>query len=176
MNSSKLFQRSGPKGFSMSRLVRVAVVCGLVALGYAWGRMDAAPLVCAQEQSTLPSEETAKKIQTANDALRLAVDALKNESRYNLATKSMNVFAIMTGGVDAVDDLESGRGVDPETFAALYAGEANDEVAQHLSKDEDGRLTYKNRPIRIYPVSRLKKLYTQRLILTGEIQVPKSAR
>jgi hypothetical protein len=86
----------------------------------------------------------------------------------------MNTYAIMVGGVDALDDLESGRGVDPETFAALYAGDAIDEVAQHLSRDEDGRLTYKNRPLRIYPVSRLKKLHSQRLVITGEVLLPKS--
>jgi len=162
----------------MPRLLRIGFVCGLLALGYVCGRVDAlltSPLT-AQEQPALPSEETSKKILTANDALRGAMDALKNESRYVPATKSMNVFGIMVGGVNAVDDLESGGGVDPETFAALYAGDATDEIAQHLSKDEDGRLTYKNRPIRIYPVSRLKKLYGQRLILSGEVQAPKSAR
>jgi len=162
----------------MKRLWHVGAVGCLVAFGYVWGRLDANGVATAkaQEQSALPSEETSKKIQAANDLLRTVVDALKNESRYNLATKSMNVFAIMVGGVDAVDDLESGRGVDPETFAALYAGEATDEVAQHLSKDEDGRLTYKNRVIRIYPITRLKKLYAQRAILTGEVQPTKADR
>jgi hypothetical protein len=160
----------------MSRLLQVCVAGGLIATGYLWGRIDASTvsLAGAQEQSALPSEETTKKIQTVNDAMRVAVDALKNESRYNLATKSMNTYAIMVGGVDALDDLESGRGVDPETFAALYAGDAIDEVAQHLSRDEDGRLTYKNRPLRIYPVSRLKKLHSQRLVITGEVLLPKS--
>lgn len=156
----------------MTWALRLSVVCGLVAVGYLWGRLDlvGGPLALAQEPSAGPSEETAKKIQTASDALKIAVDALKNESRYNLATKSMNVFGVVTGGVDAVDDLESGRGVDPETFALLYAGDATEEVAQHLSKDEDGRLTYKNRVIRIYPVSRLQKLIAQRMVLSGEVQ------
>lgn len=162
----------------MSWTLRMGVVCGLVALGYLWGRVDATVglVAQAQESSALPSEETLKKIQTANDALKIAVDALKNESRYTLATRTLNSFAVMTGGVNAIDDLESGRGVDPETFAGLYSGDAADEVAQHLSKDEDGRLTYKNRVIRIYPVSRLQKLHAQRLILTGEVQLPRGGQ
>jgi hypothetical protein len=162
----------------MSWAVRTSVVCGLVALGYVWGRLDATfgRVAQAQEASALPSEETMKKVQTANDALKIAVDALKNESRYVLATRSLNSYAVMTGGVNAIDDLEGGRGVDPETFAALYAGEAVDEVAQHLAKDEHGRLTYKNRVIRIYPVSRLQKLSAQRLILTGEVPIPRAGQ
>jgi hypothetical protein len=163
----------------MSWLLRACVVGGgLLAGGYLWGRLDATVrhTAFAQEPEAGPSEETAKKIQAANEALKGAVEALKNESRYTVATKSINVYGVMTGGLNAMDDLESGRGVDPETFAALYAGEANDEVAQHLSKDEEGRLTYKNRVIRIYPVSRLKKLSAQRLVLTGEAQLPSAGQ
>lgn len=162
----------------MRWIVRTSIVCGLVAAGYLWGRLDALSVsaVRAQESTPGPSDETAKKIQAANDALKAAADALKNESLYNPATKTINAYAVLVGGVNALEDLESGRGVDPETFAALYAGDATDEVAPHLSKDEDGRLTYKNRLIRIYPISRLKKLHAQRLILTGEVQASKNGK
>jgi len=115
-----------------------------------------------------PSEETTKKIQLANDALKAATESLKNESLYVAATKPINVLGVLSGGINAVDDLESGRGVDPETFAALYADEATDDVKQHLGKDEDGRLTYKNKVVRIYPISRLKKMQAQRKVITGE--------
>lgn len=162
----------------MRWIVKAGVVCGLVAGGYLWGRWDATLSVGstarAQESSAGPSEDVAKKIQAAYDALKQAAEGLKNESLYTPATKSLNTYAILSGGVNALEDLESGRGVDPETFAALYAGDAIEEVAQNLSKDEDGRLTYKNRVIRIYPISRLKKLHAQRLILTGEAQAPKA--
>ena len=73
-----------------------------------------------------------------------------------------NSFLVSTGGGDAVADLESGRGVDPETFAALYADLATDEIAQHLAKDGEGRLTYKGKLVRIYPIARLKELFTKR--------------
>jgi len=85
-----------------------------------------------------------------------------------LATEGVNAFAVTTGGVDAMDDLEKGRGVDPETFAALYAGQANKEVADSLDHDDQGRLTYKNKVIRMYPVSRLKELFQERLRYAGQ--------
>src|SRR5690606_17445319 len=106
--------------------------------------------------------ETIGKIQAALQALQAAREALEGEGHYVPATQGLNVFAITAGGVDAVQDLESGRGVDPETFAALYAGLATDEVAAKLGRDADQRLTYNNRLIRMYPISRLKKMYSIR--------------
>ncbi len=144
---------------------------GLVGLGFLLGRMDfhTVSVIRAQDaDATGPSDETTKKIQLANDALKAAAESLKNESLYIAATKPINVLGILSGGINAVDDLESGRGVDPETFAALYADEATDDVKLHLGKDEDGRLTYKNKVLRIYPISRLKKMNAQRKVVTGE--------
>lgn len=150
---------------------RLTMVVGVLSLGYVLGRLDAgSALAIGQETPAGPSEEAARKVLAANEALKLAMDALKNESLYVPATRPMNVYGILSGGVNAIDDLEAGRGVDPETFAALYADQAIDEVAQHLSKDSEGRLTYKNKLIRIYPVSRLKKNMSQRQILSGEVQ------
>lgn len=156
----------------MSKTVRVASALALIAFGFCLGRMDTASKsrLIAQEEQAGPSEETTKKIQLANDALKAATESLKNETLYNAATKSINVFGVLTGGLNAVDDLESGRGVDPETFAALYADDATEDVKQHLGKDEDGRLTYKNKVVRIYPISRLKKAYAQRMVVTGEVK------
>lgn len=114
-----------------------------------------------------PSDEVKKQVLAANTALMAAKTALAGEQRYNIATKSLNVSMILAGGVDAVADLEAGRGVDPETFAALYAGDAKDEIAAELATDEQGRLTYKNKVVRMYPVSRLKALYRQRVGLVG---------
>lgn len=157
----------------MSTTARWCSAIGLIGLGFVLGRTDVSFRngVHAQEaEATGPSEETTKKIQMVNDALKAATESLKNESLYVAATKPINVMAVLAGGINAVDDLEAGRGVDPETFAALYADEATDDVKQHLGKDEDGRLTYKNKVIRIYPISRLKKMHAQRLIVTGEVK------
>lgn len=109
-----------------------------------------------------PSEEITKQLKAAQSALEAAKSALTTEGRYQPATRSLNVSMIMAGGVDALGDLEAGRGIDPETYAALYAGDAIDEVAAELDTDEQGRLTYKGKVIRMYPISRLKAVYQER--------------
>ncbi|MBI1346392.1 hypothetical protein GC163_08885 [bacterium] len=154
------------------RIVQWGVLGLVLVAGYVWGRIDATtvPRLSAQEGTVGPSDEAQRKILAAHEALKVAMEALKAESLYTPATRGMNVYGILTGGLNAIDDLEAGRGVDPETFAALYSDLADDEVQQHISKDSDGRLTYKNKLIRIYPTSRLKRLYQQRQLLTGEIQ------
>ncbi|MEO2025137.1 MAG: hypothetical protein ABGZ23_04565 [Fuerstiella sp.] len=88
-----------------------------------------------------------------------------------------NYFAVSVGGIDAIRDLEEGRGVDPETYAALYAGYAKPEVAKHLNlrktestagtlqlriEDADGRLRYKGTAVRLYSPTRLRKLFQRR--------------
>lgn len=155
----------------MGRGRQFIAMASLVGLGYLLGnvRVLQLPVAFAQEETAGPTEEASKKIQTAHDALRSAMDTLKTESLYTPVTKSLNSYAILAGGVDAAKDLEDGKGVDPETFAALYAGDAIESVAEHLSRDEEGRLTYKNKLVRLYPISRLKKLHERRQILTGEV-------
>lgn len=152
-----------------SRFRDWAILAVVLAVGFAWGRSTNGLVLSVRAQEAEgPSDETQRKIQAANEALKLALDGLKSESLYVPATNGMNVYAVLSGGLDAIDDLESGRGVDPETFAALYADQATDDVQAHLSKDADGRLTYKNKLIRIYPISRLKRLHSRRMVLTGE--------
>ena len=88
-----------------------------------------------------------------------------------------NYFALSVGGIDAIRDLEEGRGVDPETLAALYAGFARPEVAKHLNlrktegtsgalvlkiEDADGRLRYKGTTVRLYSPTRLRELFQRR--------------
>ncbi|MDG1897169.1 MAG: hypothetical protein P8J37_19915 [Fuerstiella sp.] len=88
-----------------------------------------------------------------------------------------NYFAVSVGGIDAIRDLEEGRGVDPETFAALYAGFARPEVAKHLNlrklegtsgavilkiEDADGRLRYKGTTVRLYSPTHLRELFLRR--------------
>ena len=143
----------------------MAVGCGLLALGILIGRSDALlPAAIAQDgaEVTPLSEEAANQIRSVNRALENARDELEREGRYVPATETLNAFLILSGGGDAVADLEAGNGVDPETFAALYAGQASPEVKQHLRVDEEGHLLYKNGVVRMYSKSRLKDLYDQR--------------
>jgi hypothetical protein len=133
---------------------------------------DAAKTPADAKAGVTISEESKIKIKAASDALRLAMDSLVDEGKYLPATKGMNVFAILTGGVNAMRDLETSAVVDPETFAALYANLATDNVAVELGRDADGRLTYKNKVIRMYPVSSLRNRYAIRGDITGEELLP----
>lgn len=93
------------------------------------------------------------------------------------AFSGVNFFGVSVGGIDAIRDLEESRGVDPETFAALYAGFALPKVARHLNlKKEivfggrvrlridaaDGRLRYKDSAVRMYSPDRIADLFDQR--------------
>ena len=119
-----------------------------------------------------PTDETKTKIKAAADALKTAMDALQSENRYESAIKSVNAFAVLSGGGNSTADLAGGGGVDPETFAALYAGLATDQVVVDLGRDAEGKLTYKNRVIRMYPVSAIRGAYARRADITGEDLIP----
>lgn len=154
----------------MRWLIHSSLACGLLAVGYLLGAsgLGLVQPLRAQEETAGPSDETRKKLQESLDSLKSTANALQQEGLYVPATRGLNAFAVTVGGVNALEDLDSGRGVDPETFAALYAGLAVEEVAEHLTEDKDGRLLYKNKLVRMYPISRLKTLYGQRLALAGE--------
>lgn len=165
---------------------RIVLGVSLVGLGYVMGSSHPFPLVRAQDATATPSEDTTKKIVEANDKLKVAVDGLKLESRYEAVTKGINSYGVLVGGVNAKEDLESGQGVDPETFAALYTAAfdmkklnvRDDSLADwvdisQLDYDAEGRLTYGGKIVRIYSVSRLKKLRAQRLVLLGELKPEK---
>lgn len=156
----------------MRWLQRTALAMVLVGGGYllgAWQIGRPGDLAAQDNQTSEISDETKKKLVGVQEALSAAAQALKDENRLVPATKTVNAFAVLCGGLNVVEDLESGRGVDPETFAALYAGDANDELKEHLAFDSEGRLTYKSKVVRIYPISRLQKLHAQRLVLTGVV-------
>ncbi len=89
------------------------------------------------------------------------------------ATIGTNYFGVSVGGVDAVKDLEEGRGVDPETLAGLYAGFALPSIAKHLNaqtsssggikiQSQDGRLRYKGTVVRMYSPNHLRTLFERR--------------
>lgn len=157
--------------------VTFVAALALVTFGYVLGASQvlSPTVVLAQadakkpaETTGGPSQETQDKLKSAADALKTAMEALQNETLYNPATQGMNAFAVLSGGLNVKDDLERGRGVDPETFAALYAGLATDDIAAEIGRDAEGRVTYKGKVVRMYPVSRIKSLYAARASLTGE--------
>jgi hypothetical protein len=157
----------------MRTFTRCAAALGLVALGYALGASGVLSPQRANAQvdpaaAAGVSDAAREKIKAANEAVSAALSALKAEKLYAPATTGLNAFAASVGGVDVITDLETGRGVDPETFAALYAGLATEEVAKDLAKDDEGRVTYKNKVVRMYPISRLKRLFAQREAIVAE--------
>lgn len=90
-----------------------------------------------------------------------------------------NFFAISVGGIDAIKDLEEGRGVDPETLAGLYAGFALPEVSKHLNTEllrgggmkilsADGRLRYKGTVVRLYSPEHMRSLFARRRLFQSE--------
>lgn len=97
----------------------------------------------------------------------------------NSAIIGPNFFSISVGGIDAIHDLEDGRGVDPETLAGLYAGFAIPEVSKHLNVDflpgggtkilaADGRLRYKGTVVRLYSPAHLRGLFATRRLFQNE--------
>ena len=148
--------------------VQALAVLVIFSAGYFAGSSNVAPtkLLTAQDAEPL-SKDATDRIREALTALNTAREVLEAESRYTSVTKGVNVFSISVGGIDARADLEKNRGVDPETFAALYAGMAEEDIADQLDKDEQGRLTYNGRVVRLYPISRLTALYKERLKFDG---------
>src|SRR5579871_1644691 len=78
------------KGNDMASLRRLVLGMGLIAVGYVLGSHGPMVALHADDAEGLPSDEAVKKIVEANDKLKAAVDALKLESRYESATKSVN--------------------------------------------------------------------------------------
>ncbi len=153
---------------------RSLIVVGLLALGYGLGSSGVLAPTALRAQKDQKEEdeglrkETQEKIKDAHAALVRAMAALQEDQLYTPVMKGVNAFAVLSGGANVKQDLETGRGVDPETFAALYADQATDEIGEHLKKDDQGRMTYKNKVVRMYPISRLKKMFAERAKLVGE--------
>ena len=143
----------------------------LLGAGYVLGATLHSPAALHAQQDT--------PIDDYDDSLTLTINtlygnlqelqkSLEAERKHSSAVDGPNAFALMVGGTDAVRDLEEDRGVDPETFAALYAGRAAPSVFPHLGTDDKGRVTYKGKVVRMYSRERLKRLYRRRDLLTNE--------
>ena len=173
----------------MRSSMRVFTAAGLVALGYFLGASQLFRTAQAEPDDSPPTDEAIKKIVEAHDALKRAASQLALETRYTSVTKAVNPYAVLVGGLNAKEDLEGGHGVDPETFAALNA--AAYELKKNRAKDDsladwvdtnligydsDGHLTYGNKLVRIYSISRLRKLNAQRMVVLGETKEQKSQK
>lgn len=152
---------------NMTRM-RTVIFGGLMlGCGYLLGAFGAGTLeVTAQEPDVGVTEETANKIRDAHRRLTDAMEALQAQGRYEAVTEGINSFLVLSGGGNAREDLESGRGVDPETFAALYAGRALPEIQDLLDTDEQGRITYNDEVVRMYSKARLQRIFANRIQLT----------
>lgn len=152
----------------MRSVTRGLVVAGLFAAGYACGTAGLfAPVTLNAQTEQGPSSEAIEKIKAAFNTLTGAMATLQGEQRYTSVTNGVNTFSVTVGGLNAAQDLEEGRGVDPETFAALYAGLATDEIKDKLGRDESGQMTYNGKVVRMYSVSRLKALFAERDKIVG---------
>ena len=156
----------------MQRFRHSLLLLTLLALGYVAGQSGLlAPRGLLAQNAAAPqgpSEDSVEKITSGFDAVKTAAASLKREGRYTQATSGINLFAVSVGGLDVKGDLEKGRGVDPETFAALYAGLATVEIQEHIAKDSQGRVTYKGKVVQMYPIRRLTQLFKERLKYSGE--------
>lgn len=145
------------------------LIAGLAvfAVGYVFGSFHgspSSPLKAVQEATAVEniSNETLQAYQKFRKGSYDLADSLKGESLNVTAVEGVNFFALSVGGVDAVRDLEEGRGVDPETFAAIYADRASPEVTRDITTDSEGRKRYKDTIIRMYSRERLKEIFQRR--------------
>lgn len=134
---------------------------GGVMFGLGWLAGGANPLGQSVSGQDTKVETAADKVVHASRAVKDAADALAAESKYETVTEGVNSFLVLAGGGNGTADLDAGV-VDPETFAALYAGAVKKEVKDQLQKDADGRLTYNGNVIRMYSKSRLEKIFAER--------------
>ena len=157
----------------MNNSIRIAVSVALFAAGFWFGQANVSLTaeLNAQADATREgaSEDTLRKIRVAQDAIADAQSSLENEQLYVPAITGTNSYAVMVGGLNAVQDLERVLGVDPVTFVGLYSGLATDEVAANLDTVPEGRLTYRVKLIRLYPKSKFRQLQAiQEKIAAGE--------
>jgi hypothetical protein len=153
----------------MRYLQRLAVGALLAGGGFLAGQLTVTttPLLQAgQDESSKYGLDVLQAYRQLTKAGRELSSLLTAGGNLTSVTTASNYFGISVGGVNAELDLEEGRGVDPETFAALYADLATPKIAEHLDYDEQGRLRYKKTVIRMYSRERLRALFNERDELT----------
>ncbi|WP_437185479.1 hypothetical protein SH668x_002585 [Planctomicrobium sp. SH668] len=147
----------------MNRFWNTASAVTLLGIGYLAGSSNLLQgVVQGQVGDQILSEKSGAKVREAARRVQDAKEALEIDGKYEAITDGINSFLVLTGGGNAREDLESGRGVDPETFAGLYAGRALPEIQALLSTNENGQIVYNNEIVRLYPKSKLQKAFAQR--------------
>lgn len=162
-----------PAAPSLRRPLRTAGFAAALAAAFVVGRLTDGPApptaAAAQVQDQDPIEEAiAVRIKDGFEGLRRAQVALEQSGRYVPAANGVNAFVTLAGGFDVLNSLETGRGVDPETYAALEAGFAPQAVLSELGRDASGRLTYKDELVRLLPRETLRAMYLRRAQVLGE--------
>ncbi len=140
----------------------------MLTVGY-WcgsGTMTLQSNATAQDEDVGLSDDTAAKVQAAHESIKSAMDALQQDGKYEGITEAPNAFLVLCGGGNAMEDLQSGLGVDPESFAAIYAGRVKPEVNDALTTDEQGRKLYNDQLVRLYSRTRLEKMFAERTKLS----------
>ena len=139
---------------------------GVLTLGYVAGATGLfnSPPVAAQDR---PMAKPNIKLAAAITSLGEAADSLKAEGAYESITQGVNSFLVLAGGGNARADLESGGGVDPETYGALYAGLVIPELADQVTKNDNGQLVFNGQVIQMYSKSKLQRVYANRMKLAG---------
>lgn len=133
--------------------------------GYLAGHcVSVAPVELSAQQETAAqySGEMLSAYRKSHKSVQDLASVFKAAGRMTSVSGGLNYFAVSVGGTDAEKDLNDGQGVDPETFAALYAERVAPSIAQHLDYDEQGRLRYKGNVIRMYSRERLHELFQLR--------------
>ncbi len=156
--------------YLMKSAFKILCLCGIISASYLAGNnhlLDSSVLN-AQEKTDKLSKEEKERVNALSQSFFASYESLIETQKYRPAIQGINTFAVSVGGLDAIADLESGQGVDPETFAGLYADLAIPEISEDLGRDDNGRITYKNKVVQLYSISKLKALFAKRSALFGE--------
>ncbi len=153
----------------MRQSAMILAAAGLFGSGYLFGlaqtgqpQLLSAAAQPPQSGVAAISEDTLITYKKAYRSTNDLADMMRAEDLYDPASEGLNYFALSVGGVDVIRDLEEGRGVDPETFAALYADRAIPEISQHIDRDDSGRIRYKGTVVRMYSRDQLKEVFRHR--------------
>lgn len=153
----------------MTKFKLLALSLAMWTVGY-WCGQGAWPVassqLTAQDGAAGLSDETSGKIKAAHESLKAAMDALQQDGKYEGISDTPNAYLILAGGGNAMEDLQSGQGVDPESFAALYSKAVKPEILDSLTTDDQGRVLYNDQLVRLYSRTRLEKMAAERTKLS----------
>ncbi|MCA9083984.1 MAG: hypothetical protein KDA81_08010 [Planctomycetaceae bacterium] len=77
---------------------------------------------------------------------------------------SQHFFGYSIGGIDVLSDLQNSSTVDPETYAAIYAGFISPDHADAFQYPASGSgpVLYDGNPVKLYSIKRLEECFRQR--------------